>query len=255
MKLKDTWSLEENLWPPSWTIKKAQHWRFWTMVLEKTLESLLDCKEIQPVHPKGNQSWIFIWKDWCWSWNSNTLATWCKELTHLKIPWLIWKDPHIRINLQQLQQQDPAAFLDEMVQSATSTFYNREQERKAKGQERDKKRETRHAQMLAALQGSPMANPESLKDKAWGKCLILDRWDIGPKSVQTVTSLLKQLATNAINWDTGWHSALGTQEPQGQVTNLPSWWSAGLKWPTPASPPVTDNHHGAGAKGATGYGR
>ena len=141
MKLKDTWSLEENMWPPSWTIKKAQHWRFWTMVLEKTLESLLDCKEIQPVHPKGNQSWIFIWKDWCWSWNSNTLATWCKELTHLKIPWLIWKDPHIRINLQQLQQQDPAAFLDEMVQSATSTFYNREQERKAKGQERDKKRQ------------------------------------------------------------------------------------------------------------------
>jgi len=53
-----------------------------------------------------------------------------------------------------------------MVQSATSTFYNREQERKAKGQERDKKRETRHAQMLAALQGSPIANPESLKDKA-----------------------------------------------------------------------------------------
>ena len=70
-----------------------------------------------------------------------------------------------RIKLQQLQQQDPAAFLDEMVQSATSTFYNREQERKAKGQERDKKRETRHAQMLAALQGSSMANPKSLKDK------------------------------------------------------------------------------------------
>ena len=48
----------------SWTIKKAEHWRnawcFWTVVLEKTLESPLDCKEIQPVHPKGNQSWIFI---------------------------------------------------------------------------------------------------------------------------------------------------------------------------------------------------
>ena len=35
-------------------------WCFWTVVLEKTLESLLDCKEIQPVHPKGNQSWVFI---------------------------------------------------------------------------------------------------------------------------------------------------------------------------------------------------
>ena len=37
-----------------------KNWCFWTVVLEKTLESSLDCKEIQPVHPKGNQSWIFI---------------------------------------------------------------------------------------------------------------------------------------------------------------------------------------------------
>ena len=37
-----------------------KNWCFWTVVLEKTLESPLDCKEIQPVHPKGNQSWIFI---------------------------------------------------------------------------------------------------------------------------------------------------------------------------------------------------
>jgi len=59
---------------------------YWTVVLEKTLEGPLDCKEIKPVHPKGNQSWIFR-KDWCWSWNSSTLATWCKELTHLKRPW------------------------------------------------------------------------------------------------------------------------------------------------------------------------
>ena len=46
----------------SWTIKKAeaQNWCFWTVVLEKTLESRLDCKEIQTVYPKGNQSWIFI---------------------------------------------------------------------------------------------------------------------------------------------------------------------------------------------------
>ena len=70
----------------------------------------------------------------------------------------------IRIKLQQLQQQDPASSLDEMVQ--TVTFYNREQERKAKAQEREKRKETRHAQMLATLQGNHMANPESLKDKA-----------------------------------------------------------------------------------------
>ena len=41
----------------SWVLK---NWCFWTVLLEKTLESPLDCKEIQPVHPKGNWSWIFI---------------------------------------------------------------------------------------------------------------------------------------------------------------------------------------------------
>ena len=57
------------------------------MVLEKTLESPLDCKEIQPVHPKGDHSWVFIGRNDAKSWNSNTLATWCRELTHLKRPW------------------------------------------------------------------------------------------------------------------------------------------------------------------------
>ena len=66
----------------SWTLK---NWCFWTVVLEKTLESPLDCKEIQPVHPEGDQPWVFI--GWCWSWNSNTLANWCEGLTHLKRPW------------------------------------------------------------------------------------------------------------------------------------------------------------------------
>ena len=78
----------------------------------------------------------------------------------------------VRIKLQQLQQQDPAAYLDEMVQTATNTFYNREQEREAKAQEKERRKETRHAQMLATLQGSPMANPESLEDKAQDKRLI-----------------------------------------------------------------------------------
>ena len=47
----------------NWTIKKSEHWRidvFWTVVLGKTLESPLNCKEMQPIHPKRNQSWIFI---------------------------------------------------------------------------------------------------------------------------------------------------------------------------------------------------
>ena len=72
----------------------------------------------------------------------------------------------IRIKLQQLQQQDPAPSLDEMVQTATNTFYNREQEREAEAQERKRRKETRHNQLLATLQGNPMVNPESLKDKA-----------------------------------------------------------------------------------------
>ena len=59
-----------------------------------------------------------------------------------------------------------------MVHTVTNIFYNGEQERESKAQERERRKETRHAQMLAALQGSPMANPESLKDKARDKCLI-----------------------------------------------------------------------------------
>ena len=77
----------------------------------------------------------------------------------------------IKIKLQQLKQQDPASSLDEMV-TDTNTFYKREKEKEAKAQERERRKETRHAQMPAALQGSPMANPESLKDKSLGKCLI-----------------------------------------------------------------------------------
>ena len=71
------WELDcEENWAP-------KNWCFWTAVLEKALESPLDCKEIKPVHPKGN----IHWKDWCLSWSSTTLATWCKEPTHWKRPW------------------------------------------------------------------------------------------------------------------------------------------------------------------------
>ena len=60
---------------------------FWTVVLEKTLESLLDCKEIKPVHPKGNQSWIFIGRTDA---EVETPILWppdCKKLTHWKRLW------------------------------------------------------------------------------------------------------------------------------------------------------------------------
>ena len=59
---------------------------FWTVVLEKTLESPLDSKKIQPVHPKGNQSWIFIGRTDA---DTETLILWPPDVKS----WLIWKDP------------------------------------------------------------------------------------------------------------------------------------------------------------------
>ena len=75
------WELD---YTESWALK---NWCFWTVVLEKTLESSLDSKEIQPVHPKRKSVLNIHWKDWCWSWNSNTLATWGEEPTDWKRPW------------------------------------------------------------------------------------------------------------------------------------------------------------------------
>ena len=67
-----------------WNIKKAEHQRrcFWTVVLEKTLESPLDCKEIKLVNPKGNQSWIFLGRTDAEAEAPILLATWCEEPTH-----------------------------------------------------------------------------------------------------------------------------------------------------------------------------
>ena len=67
----------------SWAPK---NWCFWTVVLEKTLESPLDSEEIQPVHPKGNQSWIFVGKTEA---ASETPVLWPPDARS----WLIWKDP------------------------------------------------------------------------------------------------------------------------------------------------------------------
>ena len=75
------WELD---YKESWVLK---NWCFWTVVLEKTLESPLDCKEIQPVNPKGDQSWIFIGRSDAEAETLNTLAIWCKEMTHWKRPW------------------------------------------------------------------------------------------------------------------------------------------------------------------------
>ena len=68
----------------SWALK---NWCFWTVVLEKTLESPLDSKEIQPVHPKGNQSWLFIGKTDA---EAETPILWPPDGKN----WLIEKDPN-----------------------------------------------------------------------------------------------------------------------------------------------------------------
>ena len=72
-----------------WTIKKAKCWRidaFKLCCLEKTLENPLDCKVIQPVHPKGNQSWIFTERTDA---EAETPILWPPDAKN----WLIWKDP------------------------------------------------------------------------------------------------------------------------------------------------------------------
>ena len=74
----------------SWTVKKAEHWRIDALncgVGEDSWESL--GQQGDPASPSYRKSVLNIhWKDyWCWSWNSNTLATWCEELTHWKRPW------------------------------------------------------------------------------------------------------------------------------------------------------------------------
>ena len=67
----------------SWAPK---NWCFWTVVLEKTLDHPLDCKQIQPVHPKGNQSWIFIGKTDA---EAETPILWPHDAKN----WLVWKYP------------------------------------------------------------------------------------------------------------------------------------------------------------------
>ena len=74
------WELDhEDSWVP-------MNWCFWTVVLEKTLESPLDCRKVKPVHPKGNQSWVFIGRTDA---EAETPILWPPDTQN----WLIWKDP------------------------------------------------------------------------------------------------------------------------------------------------------------------
>ena len=77
-----------------WTQK---NWCFWTVVLEKTLKGPLDSKEIQPVHPKGNQSWVFIGRT---DVKAETPVFWPPDAKS----WLIWKDPDVRKDSRQQER-------------------------------------------------------------------------------------------------------------------------------------------------------
>ena len=139
MKLKDTYSLEGKLWATYIAYKKQRHyfankgpssqgygfssghvwmweldykeswvlknWCFWTVVLEKPLKSPLDCKEIQPVHPKGDQSWVFVVRTHV---EAGTPILWPP---HAK-SWLIWKDP---VAGKDWGQEEKGMTEDEMV--------------------------------------------------------------------------------------------------------------------------------------------
>ena len=74
------WQLD---YTESWALK---NWCFWTVVLERTLKSPLDCKEIQHVHPKGDQSWVFVGRTVV---EVETPTLWPPDAKS----WLIWKDP------------------------------------------------------------------------------------------------------------------------------------------------------------------
>ena len=93
------WELD---YKESWAPK---NWCFWTVVLEKTLERPLDCKEIQPVHPKGDQSWVFTGRT---DVEAETLILWPPDAKS----WLMWKDPDAG---KGWEQEEKGTTEDEMV--------------------------------------------------------------------------------------------------------------------------------------------
>ena len=102
------WMWELNF-KESWALK---NWCFWTFVLEKTLESPLDCKKIQPVHPKGNQSWIFIGRTDA---KAETPILWP---SHAK-SWLIGKDSDAG---RDWGQEEKGMTEDEIVDGITDSM-------------------------------------------------------------------------------------------------------------------------------------
>ena len=99
----------ESDYKESWVPK---NWCFWTLVLEKTLEGPLDCKEIQPVHPKGNQSWVFIGRT---ETEATTPVLWLPDVKN----WFIWKDP---VDGKDWRWEEKWAIVDEMASPTQWTW-------------------------------------------------------------------------------------------------------------------------------------
>ena len=91
------WDYKES-WAP-------KNWCFWTVLLKKTLESPLDCKEVQPVHPKGNQSWLLTGRT---DVEAETPILWPPDVKS----WLIWKDSDVG---KDWRQEEKGTTEDEMV--------------------------------------------------------------------------------------------------------------------------------------------
>ena len=101
------WELDcEESWAP-------KHWCFWTVVLEKTRESPLNCKEIQLVHPKGNQSWVFIGRT---DVEAETPILWPPDAKS----WLIWKDPDVG---KDWGQEEKGTTEDRWLEGITNSMY------------------------------------------------------------------------------------------------------------------------------------
>ena len=106
----------------SWT---TTNWCFWTVVLQKTLESPSDCKEIQPAHPKGNQSWIFIGRT---NAEAETPILWPPYAKN----WLIGKDPDARwggarIEGKRKRGQQRMRWLDSIIDSMDMSLNERQE--------------------------------------------------------------------------------------------------------------------------------
>ena len=85
------------MWVRLYRSWEPKNWCFWTVLLEKTLESPLDCKEIQPVHPKGDHSWVFIGRT---DVEANTPILWPPDEKSC----LIWKDPDVGKNWRRKEK-------------------------------------------------------------------------------------------------------------------------------------------------------